>query len=387
MVTVLTAQFGVYAVAWLMGALFMREARQPALLWALYGLLQAAGLVVLGLAPESTTAMTVPAAQLMVLAYLCADAGLDWFVNGRLRHWRLWLGLLAVGQLVLLSVSWLQSPLWVLAVSYNLLILCQLAAPLVLMWRRFVQEFGVWAWLSMVPAAAMATLVLIRVAAIVAAPEVVSQQPGFLHSTVGAAATLVAAGAFNLCLLALIVGRLVLRLRRLGHTDALTEVTNRAGLEQRLLQAWQVARRHEQSLSVAFIDLDDFKAINDRAGHAVGDALLKAVAAALRQAARTTDTVGRWGGDEFLVLMPHTAASAAQAAALRYELSLQQATASLPHPAALAGITVGTATLRADDADASALIARADAEMYQRKMAKKEARTDAAVGAQQRRAA
>jgi diguanylate cyclase (GGDEF)-like protein/PAS domain S-box-containing protein len=91
-------------------------------------------------------------------------------------------------------------------------------------------------------------------------------------------------------------------LTRLAVTDALTGLANRAALQDRLGQA--LARRHRQQsvLAVLFLDLDGFKAVNDRFGHAAGDQVLREVAARLVAALRPGDTVGRLGGDEFVVV-------------------------------------------------------------------------------------
>lgn len=88
--------------------------------------------------------------------------------------------------------------------------------------------------------------------------------------------------------------------------DSLTGLLNRMAIEQIARQNLQLLRRLGQPCAVMLIDLDHFKQINDRHGHAAGDAYLEAVGAALRQGTRNTDVVGRWGGDEFLVLMPGT---------------------------------------------------------------------------------
>jgi diguanylate cyclase (GGDEF)-like protein len=93
-------------------------------------------------------------------------------------------------------------------------------------------------------------------------------------------------------------------LRALSERDALTGLVNRRGMEERL--SYEVARhrRHERRFSVVAMDLDGFKAVNDRFGHDAGDEVLRAVARGLRQAVRDQDTVVRLGGDEFCVLAP-----------------------------------------------------------------------------------
>jgi diguanylate cyclase (GGDEF)-like protein/PAS domain S-box-containing protein len=94
------------------------------------------------------------------------------------------------------------------------------------------------------------------------------------------------------------------RLDTLAFTDALTGLPNRALLQDRLEQTLRFARRNRRSFAAHYIDIDHFKAINDTYGHQFGDAVLVAVSAWLRSVLRASDTIGRMGGDEFVVLQP-----------------------------------------------------------------------------------
>jgi len=92
-------------------------------------------------------------------------------------------------------------------------------------------------------------------------------------------------------------------LKFLALHDPLTRLPNRALFEERLTFALQQARRNKEKLAVIFIDLDGFKAVNDKKGHALGDLLLRSVAVRLSAAVRASDTAARFGGDEFVVLL------------------------------------------------------------------------------------
>ena len=93
------------------------------------------------------------------------------------------------------------------------------------------------------------------------------------------------------------------RLRFMALHDPLTELANRAHFDERLHFALANARRYNESLGLILLDLDRFKPINDQYGHAVGDQLLQTVAQRIKSSVRETDTVGRIGGDEFVVLL------------------------------------------------------------------------------------
>jgi diguanylate cyclase (GGDEF)-like protein len=102
------------------------------------------------------------------------------------------------------------------------------------------------------------------------------------------------------------------RQQELARTDALTGAFGRRAFEERLEHDLELSRRNGTPLTVAFVDLDNFKILNDSHGHAAGDRALRVAAQALREATRRTDTVGRLGGDEFALVLPNTAPDGAE---------------------------------------------------------------------------
>jgi two-component system cell cycle response regulator len=145
--------------------------------------------------------------------------------------------------------------------------------------------------------------------------------------------------------------------------DPLTQLYNRRFLFGQLAALASGARRHGRPMAAAMVDLDKFKAVNDRYGHEVGDDVLVAAAAALQRSLRAEDVLGRLGGEEFLALLPDTDAAAAARAAERLRAAV--AGADLPAPVTA---SVGWAVLL-DDEDPRALVQRADTALYAAKAA------------------
>ncbi|MEM7719317.1 MAG: GGDEF domain-containing protein [Pseudomonadota bacterium] len=100
-------------------------------------------------------------------------------------------------------------------------------------------------------------------------------------------------------------------LEQLSRTDALTGIANRRQFDDALHRIFKDAERSEQPVALLIMDLDNFKTINDRYGHDVGDKALQALAGVLKMTARETDTIARFGGDEFACILPNTDVDAA----------------------------------------------------------------------------
>ncbi|WP_238990705.1 GGDEF domain-containing protein [Acidovorax sp. ST3] len=157
----------------------------------------------------------------------------------------------------------------------------------------------------------------------------------------------------------------------LAHHDALTGLPNRRMFEQRLGQVLELSRRSGRSCALLFVDLDDFKAINDTRGHAVGDLVLQAVARTIVGAVRQVDTVARLAGDEFTVLCENVDS---EEAALQIVTKLQHA---FEPPLDIDGeplavrASIGLSLFPRDAQDARTLMASADAAMYRIKQGHK----------------
>ena len=154
------------------------------------------------------------------------------------------------------------------------------------------------------------------------------------------------------------------RLRRLSVTDPLTEAYNREFLQQRLPPAVEQADRRGEPLAVAMIDIDHFKEVNDRFGHAVGDRVLAEVAGRLRAAIRAGDLLVRYGGEEFLVLLPGSDASKAAEIAERMRLKMESDPILHDGAAIEVRISVGVAEHRRNADTPDQLVRRADTALY-----------------------
>jgi len=170
------------------------------------------------------------------------------------------------------------------------------------------------------------------------------------------------------------------RERSLSRTDGLTGVLNGRGFYEAAAVELARSSRYGHSLTVAYVDLDGFKEINDRFGHARGDAVLLAVARAIRRGCRSTDIVGRLGGDEFVVLFPESGHDAAEAALVKLRARVQEA-ASEHGPALTASI--GAVSFAKPPAEVEVLVHEADKAMYAAKAGGKDALRCVAYGENQ----
>jgi two-component system cell cycle response regulator len=156
----------------------------------------------------------------------------------------------------------------------------------------------------------------------------------------------------------------------LATQDALTEVANRRLLDQRLTEEFARARRYKHPLTCVVVDIDHFKAVNDTHGHTIGDLVLVEVAQAIKASTRATDLVGRFGGEEFVVLAPETPleANAAGILAERIRQTIQRRTRAkrsqgLPEVTA----SLGVASTELKIANEAELLKRADEALYRAK--------------------
>jgi len=157
------------------------------------------------------------------------------------------------------------------------------------------------------------------------------------------------------------------KLERLANFDSLTGLYNRRAILGKLHELINLANRYKEDFSLVMLDIDHFKRVNDRYGHLTGDEVLEKIAALIRRNIRDTDTVGRYGGEEFIIILPQTNLSSAWGVAERLRTIIEKAEMKDPAGTVFA-ITVsqGLAGWERDE-DATSLISRADEALYKAK--------------------
>jgi diguanylate cyclase (GGDEF)-like protein len=151
--------------------------------------------------------------------------------------------------------------------------------------------------------------------------------------------------------------------------DPLTDIVNRRGFERELKRSLAYVKRYGTSAALIYLDLDGFKRVNDRHGHAAGDVVLKAVAMVLARHVRASDLVARLGGDEFVALLWNCSEAEAESKARALEAAIARMTATHAGARLSVGASAGATALLPLDQPAE-LLERADRAMYARKAAR-----------------
>lgn len=154
----------------------------------------------------------------------------------------------------------------------------------------------------------------------------------------------------------------LLNQRHLAQTDGLTELYSRRAFEERLEHDLALAQRHKSSVTLVYVDLDSFKAVNDTYGHAEGDRVLRTTGRVLKDSVRQADTAARLGGDEFALILPDTDRLGAQQVIAKLTRGLQEASTACKVQVTC---SIGVATFLDRDLSVAKAVAAADAIMYE----------------------
>ncbi len=234
----------------------------------------------------------------------------------------------------------------------------------------FHHEFGSAApWVVVTPLLSVVVIMVARVAYVVLGLG--QPNPLWNHNPVAQIALILVflflAITLNFALGYAVVIRLVRKLQHLSQHDGLTGLLNRRAMEYLLDREAQRLQRFGQPYVVMLVDIDHFKRVNDKMGHAVGDAVLASVARTLSEQAREVDRVGRFGGEEFCVLLPHTQREGALLAAERFREAVRKHPVPWGNESVMVTISVGVAAASDPTETVEALLHRADQAMYRAK--------------------
>ena len=365
---------GVFCAIWLLGSWVFGDVRRSALNWSAFAGLSTLSFSALVVALHQE--VPLPAEYLRALgnlfglaAMLAMHRGIRLFIDApppTRAH--------ALAFVIVLVVSWLGlTPAnAALRVSVNsavlTLISLAIAADLYRYGRDVVRQRHT--WLLAVPLVAAATGFSLRgVRALWDAQSVATEMT--IDSTVNVVSAIfymVVALTFHATLIGLVVGRILIDLRHRSRHDGLTGLLNRRAMEETLLGQVQRSRRTGEPFTALMLDLDHFKTINDRHGHAAGDRALKHTAAALKAELREVDAVGRFGGEEFLVLMPGATVETALPVAERLRTALVNDAPRFEGATLLVSVSIGIAQWREPAEEPSRLLMRADAALYDAKL-------------------
>jgi diguanylate cyclase (GGDEF)-like protein len=175
------------------------------------------------------------------------------------------------------------------------------------------------------------------------------------------------AGLFGLTASLGLTGRTLKALRHQAVRDNLTGLANRLFAETMLKHEVAVATRHKENISVIFADIDRFKPINDRFGHAAGDAVLKQVGKTISETFRECDTLARFGGDEFVMILPRTGSTGANIIVERLRSKIQSLEIPVGNGTLRVTMSFGIACFPEDATSGDDLLKRADLSLYEAK--------------------
>jgi diguanylate cyclase (GGDEF)-like protein len=366
----IASQQVVLGIGWLVAVRLLALARRAALYWAAYGGLGALALVlfVVSVRP-GTEPLRAVGNVAIVVAMVCLQRGVRAFFGVPSPWWGHGAAI-ALSVVVAFSAMAPQQTAWRVAIVCALLtgVLCSTALDMRRVMRGRLRAPGT---LLLLTAPLLLAALVFGARGLRAAfwPQTIVAEVmnnSALNVTSAFVQGLVAL-MLHLALMGLVVARLVGDLQRASRHDALTGLLNRGAMDELLSTEVRRAHRLGEAFCVLMIDVDHFKSINDIEGHAAGDRALQHLGAILSAQMRDIDRVARWGGEEFLVLMPGTSLDDAAALAERLRA---RAEAVPPHwherPLPLA-LSIGVAQWHAGDAGPAALVARADAALYRAK--------------------
>jgi len=364
---------GVFCGIWLLGSWVFGDVRRAALHWSAFAGLSTMSFLALIVALHQPVPLSAELLRALgnvfgLAAMLALHRGVRLFIDAPLPT-----GAHALALVIVLVVSWLglAPERAALRVSVNSVVMAAIALAIaadLYRYGRVVRRRH--AWLLVLPLVAAAVGFSLRgVRAVWRAESVTSEMVAdSTVNVVSAMGYMAIALTFHATLLGIVVGRILSDLRHRSRHDGLTGLLNRRAMEEALFSQMQRSRRTGEPFTVLMLDLDHFKTINDCHGHAAGDRALKHTAAALKAELREVDAVGRFGGEEFLVVMPGATVETALPVAERLRTALISDPPSIDDATLLLSASIGIAQWREPAEEPSRLLMRADAALYNAKV-------------------
>lgn len=356
---------GVFALLWGVAASLV-NARRPLVHWAAWSGLSALTWLTLSVSYESPPLWSV---LVGIVGVIALERGVCLFTSRPTRD-RLHIAVLAIVGIANVSLLDSEHRHWQAVVNYGALSFVYFTvardmyayARGTLQWR--------WATILAIPVSIGSLMCALRVVTALADPasvvEVMAADSALNLRT--ALLSVVLAMTLHSTLVGLVVARLVSELRRLSRHDALTGLLNRRAMEEALDAQLSRSQRTKEPFVVMMLDLDHFKRINDRYGHPVGDLALKHIASLLQSATRASDSLGRFGGEEFVLLLPNTPLSQAQTVAEKVRDLLENSPLQSELEMIPISVSIGVALWSESADDISRLLSRADAALFQAKV-------------------
>jgi diguanylate cyclase (GGDEF)-like protein len=370
-VTLVALQFLLHALGWALGAWLLRDQRRALAPWAAFLGFVGLGFVLMAQRGDDRSWLAFNGAA------LCWAAGLLMLWRGVAHHVagpdrRRLQALLMAGLVV--AHGWIgpaasmAEARVVLSYGANLLIVVLMVSDLR---RPMATAYGRRGFVAvMLPAAIVGASFAVPLVRQLLSPGQPLELHRFDDANLGVMLVfLISAAIFNFSFMALVIARLLSRLRELSDRDGLTGLYNRRAAEAGMQAQWKRWQRDRQPFALALVDLDHFKRINDQLGHPVGDEALAHAARVLQQAVRADDMVARFGGEEFIVLMPGANLAPAHALGERLCQRLRQQPLSAGDSVISITASVGVAEVVQPDADAIQVLRRADQALYRAKAA------------------
>lgn len=370
----LSVQLALYGAAWVAIAYSFHLYPPVSMRWAAGWMLSALGTALLTWHPEWVGPMRELLVNLAIIAaFLLLHHGLTLFLHiPWQQHW----AVLAIGVVVAIEMlHWVAGDTQVLRTwIFTLAALLALGPMLHDLLRVLPRKFKVpWPMAAMtaLPVALSMLAFVVRATAITYSDRtgVAALDVGSSFDLVITLAFLVFLGMFNFSLYNLVLGALIRRLEDLAATDQLTGLNNRRVAMERLDEEHARFQRSGQRYALIMMDLDHFKSINDQHGHGGGDAVLREVARRLLKSVRSTDTLARVGGEEFLLLLPMNDIDGALVHAGRIRKHVGTNPVHTPSADVPVTVSLGVADVLDDDASAQSVVSRADAALYRAKAA------------------